>query len=194
LIAVQTGERYNRCIEGAIILDNTLKTLLANQYEASLCTLNFCVDRCPESSWNAKVANLLFCQAVFHTLIFADYYLGDGDKKAFREQPFHRENREFFADYEEFEDRVQVMCYTKDGIRKYLNHCREKATRKIASETAESLSAPCGFPRRTFSRAELHVYNIRHIQHHAAQLGLRLRLDHAVDIPWVGTGWKEVRG
>ena len=42
--------------------------------------------------------------------------------------------------------------------------------------------------RRYFTRAELHLYNIRHIQHHAAQLILRLRLDTDVDIPWVGRG------
>jgi len=38
------------------------------------------------------------------------------------------------------------------------------------------------------SRAELHIYNIRHIQHYAAQLSLRLRLDTEVDIPWVSHG------
>ena len=41
-------------------------------------------------------------------------------------------------------------------------------------------------------RAELHVYSIRHIQHHAAQLSLRLRLDAGVAIPWIGVGWREV--
>ena len=39
------------------------------------------------------------------------------------------------------------------------------------------------------SRTELHVYNIRHLQHHAAQMILRLRLDHAIDFPWHKSGW-----
>jgi hypothetical protein len=42
-----------------------------------------------------------------------------------------------------------------------------------------------------FSRAELHVYNIRHIHHHAAQLSLRLRLDTGRGVDWVGSGWRE---
>jgi hypothetical protein len=50
----------------------------------------------------------------------------------------------------------------------------------------------CGFARRTFSRAELYAYNTRHIQHHAAQLSLRLRIDAGVDIPWIGLGWREL--
>jgi len=44
------------------------------------------------------------------------------------------------------------------------------------------------FTGRNSPRAELHVYNIRRIQHHAAQLNLRLRLDTNVDIPWIGSG------
>jgi hypothetical protein len=168
----------------------TLKTLTTRQFEAALCTLSSCIDRCPEANWNARVANLAFCQVAFHTLFYTDYYLGPNEK-SFREQPFHRDNPRFFRDYEEFEDRAQVLLYDRPAINSYLTHCRNKAAQAIAAETAESLVAPCGFARRNFSRAELYVYNIRHIQHHAAQLGLRLRLDTNVDIPWIGSGWCE---
>jgi hypothetical protein len=41
-----------------------------------------------------------------------------------------------------------------------------------------------------FSRGELHVCNFRHLQHHAAQLSLRLRSDAGVEIPSVGSGWR----
>ncbi len=173
-------------------MTDLLKQLLANQYEATLCTLNFCIDKCPESSWNGPVANLKFCQVVFHTLIFADLYLGRDTELSLRQHPFHRENPQFFRDYEEFEDRPQTLLYDRMTIKKYLEHCRTKATNAIESETAETLAGPSGFEWRKFTRAELHVYNIRHIQHHAAQLSLRLRLDHKIDIPWVGSGWKQV--
>ena len=49
-----------------------------------------------------------------------------------------------------------------------------------------------GFEWCRFSRGELHLYNIRHIQHHAAQLSMRLRLDAKAQVPWVGTGWKDL--
>jgi hypothetical protein len=58
----------------------------------------------------------------------------------------------------------------------YLAHCRSKASAVIAAESAEMLSGPCGFPPRKFSRAEL----------------LRLRLNFSEDIPWFGSGWREV--
>lgn len=170
---------------------DTFKRLIANQYEAALCTLNTCIDRCPQTLWEARVGNLKFCQVVFHTLFFADFYLGPGEE-SLREQAFHRENPQFFRDYEELQDRAQTLLYDRPSIKNYLRHCRTKASQSIASETAESLRGGSGFKWRTFSRAELHVYNIRHIQHHSAQLSLRLRLDADQDIPWIGSGWREV--
>jgi uncharacterized damage-inducible protein DinB len=45
------------------------------------------------------------------------------------------------------------------------------------------------------SRGELHIYNIRHVQHHAGQMSAYLRrVDGALAdpkaLPWVGTGWR----
>ena len=168
---------------------DTLKQLIAQQFEAALCTLSACIDRCPETVWNARVGNLAFCQVAFHTLFYADYYLGR-DEASFR-QPFHRDNPQFFRDYEELEDRVQVQLYDKPSVQKYVQHVRTKAAQAIAAETAETLGAWSGFERRTFSRAELYVYNMRHLQHHAAQLSLRLRLDAKLEIPWFGSGWRD---
>src|SRR5688500_16463564 len=98
---------------------NTFKELVAHQFDAAFCTLNACIDRCPETAWNARVANHKFCQVVFHTLFYADFYLGP-DEQSFRQQPFHRENERFFRDYEEFEDRAPVLLYDKGAIKAYL--------------------------------------------------------------------------
>jgi hypothetical protein len=171
----------------------TLKQLLENQLHAALCTLSTCIDRCPDAAWDGPIVNLAFNQAAFHTLFFTDYYLGrEDDVDAFKQQPFHRDHRGFFRDYEELVDRPQVLMYDRPTIQAYVQHCREKATRTIAEETEASLTAPCGFARREFSRAELYVYTTRHIQHHAAQLILRLRRDFDEDIPWFGSGWRDL--
>jgi hypothetical protein len=89
------------------------------------------------------------------------------------------------------EDRPQVLLYEKPFVLEYLQYARRKAQETISRESAEVLAGPSGFYWRKCSRAELHVYNIRHIQHHAAQLGLRLRLDANIDLPWVGHVWKD---
>ena len=169
----------------------TIRQLLLSQFEAALCTLSACIDRCPDALWDRPVSSLAFCQVIFHTLFFTDVYLG-ASPQSLKTQPFHLENADFFADYEEMADRPPVRLYNKASLRKYLDHCRGKAAAVVAAEAAELLQGPSGFERRKCSRAELHVYNIRHIQHHAAMLSLKLRLEAGIDIPWVGSGWKEL--
>jgi hypothetical protein len=166
-----------------------IQELLTHQFEAALCTLDRCVDRCPVSAWNRPVGNLAFCQLAFHTLFYTDFYLGP-DEDSFRRQPFHQQHGDVFRDYEELEDRPQMLLYDKPSIETYVEYCRNKAAREISAETADSLAARCGFPRRNMSRAELYVYNLRHVQHHAAQMSLRLRLDFGENIPWVESGWR----
>jgi uncharacterized damage-inducible protein DinB len=69
--------------------------------------------------------------------------------------------------------------------------CRRKALDTLSAETAESLWGPSGFPGRPATRAELHVYNIRHVMHHAGQLSAFLRrVDASIDPRWVGSGWR----
>ena len=150
---------------------DTFKELIVNQFEAVFCTLKTCIDRCPDAAWDAPVANRKFCQVAFHALFFAVLYLRQ-NADALRLQPFHRDHEQFLREYEELEDRVQVLLYDIPSIKTYPEHCRKKGAEVIAAETAESLAGPSGFERRTFSRAELHVCNIRHIQHHTAQLAV----------------------
>jgi len=171
---------------------DTLKTLLANQFEASLCTLHLAVMRCPDACWNQPVANWKYCQAAFHCVFYADLYLQPSDNvEAFKQQPFHVDHAGVFRDYEEMENRPAVLLYEKAFVLRYIQHIRQKAAATIAQEAADALAGPSGFSWRKCSRAELHVYNIRHIQHHAAQLSLRLRQDANVDVPWVSHAWKD---
>lgn len=167
---------------------DTFQKLIANQFEAALCMLSACIEQCPESAWEMRIGSYPFSQVAFHTLLFADYYLGPDDE-SFRRQSFHRDNPRFFDDYEQLEDREPLARYDRPSINTYMEHCRRKASEVITSETADTLRAPAGFARRNFSRSELYVYTIRHIQHHAAQLGLRLRIEADRDVPWIGSGW-----
>ena len=165
--------------------------MLVNQYEAVLAALNFAIDRCPAELWDAPAGASPFCQVVFHALFFADVYLGP-DEDSLRQQGFHRDNAAFFGDYEELEERLPVQLYERAAIKRYLQHCRAKSAATLAAESAAILSGPSGFARRSFTRAELHIYNIRHLQDHAAQLGMDLGAQIGLEMPWFGSGWREV--
>lgn len=169
---------------------DTLKALIANQFEAALCTINDCVLLCPDSSWNAPVVNNPYSQTVFHVLLFTDFYLCP-EEHSLRQQPYHRQHADFFGDYEQLEDRKPVCVYEKPAILDYLEFCRGKARDTVAAESAETLAGPSGFSFRPCSRAGLHVYNMRHLIHHAAQLSMRLRIDAGIEVPWTGHAWRE---
>ena len=95
------------------------KSSILNQYEAALRMLDECIERCPDESWNAPVANNPFCQAVFHALFFTDLYLHP-NVDTLQDQPFHKEHPDFFRDYEETLDKLNTS--TKPTLRLYIRH------------------------------------------------------------------------
>lgn len=164
-----------------------LRHVLTGQFEAALCMLNECIERCPPEHWEGRVANLSFRQIAYHTLFFTDLYLSPSEA-AF-------ELRELHLSGGDEREPLASPGLPQDETLKYLAICREKMLAVIAAESPESLQGPSGFTYRQFSRGELYLYNIRHVQHHTGQLSAYLRrVDepsrdrHA--LPWIGTGWR----
>ena len=156
---------------------------LRTQYDAALATLEEAIGFFPEPEWHRDHPDDPVDRVVFHTLFFADYYLGQGPE-GIRNQTFHRNNHELFQDYEELKDRPPRNHYERDACRRYLGFCRDKSRRTLRLTTKAALMGDSGFPRRNMSRLALHIYTIRHIQHHAAQLGLRHQLGGGRALTW----------
>ena len=162
--------------------------LIASQYEAAFLTVQECIESCPDNAWDQPVCNHRFCQSAFHALFFADVYLG-ANPEAVEDQDFHREHAETFAGYDQWEKEHTDKHYSKEFVAAYLQHCRDKAKTLLENVTEAELTAPSGFFWIGGPAAEVHVYNIRHLQHHAAQLSLRLRLDSLAEISWQKGVW-----
>lgn len=64
--------------------------------------------------------------------------------------------------------------YTKQEHLKYLEHGREKCRLRISSMTEEQANKRCGFDWLDITVAESLLYNMRHVQYHAAQLNFIL--------------------
>jgi uncharacterized damage-inducible protein DinB len=64
--------------------------------------------------------------------------------------------------------------YSKDELRTYLEHGRRKCQATIEALTEEQARRPFRFSQGEVSFAELLLYNMRHVQEHAAQLSLFL--------------------
>ena len=162
-------------------MSNYLQNILLGQYEASLAMLRDCLAKCPAAQWDEKVAKYTFWQVAYHTLCFADLYLTD-DESQFVFRDLHP------AGWEEFNGEYPSRRFSQEELLRYADLCREKARDILTAETQERLEGPSGFARHPTSRGEMHVYNIRHIQHHAGQLSALLRRAN-VDTRWVRTGW-----
>jgi hypothetical protein len=164
-----------------------VKQILIGQFDASLCMMNLCVQACRPEHWEGKIANDTFRQVAYHSLFFTDLYLSPGEE-GFKLRNFHHRGGDERGP-------TASLGLAKDETLSYLAICRQKMLDTIGSETPQSLEAPSGFSWLRFSRGELHVYNIRHLQHHTGQFSAYLRkVDDALKdpkaLPWVRTGWR----
>jgi hypothetical protein len=130
---------------------------------------------CPEEMWNSELS---FSANSYHTLFFLDYYL-TLDPVGFEAcSPFT---------HSEFEDEPPTVPFLKIDILTYLEFNRNKCHHLIMSLTDELIENRWINESRTmdYSVFEILLYNMRHGQHHAAQLNMMLR-NHINDAPdWV---------
>jgi hypothetical protein len=164
-----------------------VRQVLTSQYEASLAMLNQCIGACPPEHWEDKIAQSTFRWVAYHTLFFTDLYLSPNEH-AFQLRDLHHRGGD---------EREPIACpgLSKDDTLAYVPICREKMRATVAAETAESLAGPSGFSWYKINRGEMHLVNIRHIQHHTGQLSAFLRrVDERFQgektLRWIGSGWR----
>lgn len=160
-------------------MESTWKMMVWRQFGAAIDMLENAIDACPDALWRDRSRQPEFWYVVYHTLFLLDAYLS-GQLDGFAPpEPFT------LGELEEnvFPDRV----YTRDELRAYLRHGRDKCRATIEAMTDDEAVRPAGFDWLELSRAELLLYNLRHVQHHAAQLNLILRQVTDSAPRWVAT-------
>jgi len=164
---------------------DTLKLALIGQYNAALSMFEDCVRRCPDDQWTASVGSRPFWHVAYHVLYYTDLYLSP-NLESFEPRDFCREDYHFLGrlPFPPFEEVAADIPYDRETILGYADHCRKKMPESVNAETAESLDGPCGFSWYEIPRAEFHLNNIRHLQHHTAQLILHLRRTAGIGIGW----------
>jgi len=164
-----------------------VRKILEGQFEAGLCMLDECIRRCPPEQWDGRIAKYPFWHVAYHTLCFVDVYLSRRDeewKPQVGEGGMHPLGRT------ELDEEYPSRSFEQQELLDYLAFCRRKLGDALGTETNESLQGGSGFAHLPISRMELHVYNIRHIQHHTGQLSAFVR-KAGVNTRWVKTGWRE---
>jgi len=160
-------------------MDATWKASVWQQYGAAIDMLENALLACPDPLWDDRSRKPEYWYLVYHTLFWLDFYLSDSPVGFAPPAPFTLDEL----------DPAGVLperVYTKDELRSYLDHGRRKCRATIAALTDERASQRCGFERLEITVGELHLYSMRHVQHHAAQLNLMLRQVTDSAPPWVG--------
>ena len=166
-------------------MDTLIRSVVAGQYGAAFRMLGACLDRADAGAWLAPVGRYPLWHVAYHTLFITDMYLSP-EEKAFRPQPFHREDYNMLGPAPWAPDRRPVVDnpYDRQTLAGYVDTCRAKAKRALDRETDEILAGPSGFHWLAFTRLELHLYNIRHLQHHTGQLAAALRRSTGEGVRW----------
>jgi len=162
-----------------------LRAVLKSQYHAALITLKQTIDRCPDDLWLGGDHENPVWRIAYHALFFTHLYL-QPDEKAFRPWEHARPEYQVFGatPWPPHQAPKIGEPYSKAQILEYWGVCDAMIDEGV---DRLDLDAPeCGFPWYEMGKLEHQLVNIRHIQHHAAQIADRvcLRTRHAVD--WIG--------
>ncbi len=154
---------------------NVLKESLWKQFGASIDMLKNAIVLWPEENWNTDKK---FFYMAYHTLVFLDYYLTIPPKDFSSPLPFTFTELPNIPE-DALDDLVPDRVYSKKELLDYLQLSRNKCYSLIAGLTEEKLNERFieepGQGARNYSVLEILLYNMRHVQHHAAQLNLFLR-------------------
>jgi hypothetical protein len=160
-------------------MSETLPQILWQQFGASIDMLENAMMACSDDLWSSCSKEFDFWYLIYHTLFFLDYCLSDDPSTFHPPKPFT---------LSEFDPTgvLPERVYLKAELLNYLEFGREKCRVLIEGLTDEKAKQRFIDEYRNYSILENLLYNMRHVQHHAAQLNLLLR-QHQDSAPnWVG--------
>jgi len=164
--------------------ETNLHETVARQYRASLAMLKDAVTQCPESLWLAAEYPNKFWHIAYHVLFCTHMYLQNSHDE-FIPWKKHREDYQWLGPlpWPPHERPKIGTPYSKEEVLEYLAICSAEIHAKVPGL---DFSAPSGFSWLPFNKLELQLYNLRHLQHHTAQLIDRLRTAAQIGVAWVG--------
>ena len=158
--------------------DPAWRAFLWGQFGAAIEMLENAMRACPDDLWRDRSRRPEYWYVAYHTLFWLDLYLSEAVEGFTPPALFTLDEL----------DPAGVMPdrpYEKQELLAYLAHGREKCRATIAGLTEARARERCVFRWGQPSLLELLLYNMRHVQHHAAQLNLILRQETESAPGWV---------
>ena len=165
-------------------MNTTWKEIIWNQFGAAIDMLDNAIQACPDELWQARLFPddipefAEFWYVAYHCLFWLDFYLSETAEGFAPPAPFTLS--EFDAGL------LPERVYSKDELRAYLAYGRSKCHTRLENLTNPTTPQRVRPNWHVKSVAELHLYNLRHVQEHAAQLALFLGQHVGTAPGWVG--------
>lgn len=166
-------------------METSWKHGLWQQFGAAIDMLDNALFSCPDELWESPMWQeepsgfAEFWYIGYHTLFWLDLYLFGAVEGFCPPEPYGLEEIEAGL--------LPPRTYTKTELRAYLIHCRTSCQAIIDALTDERAQQRCRFSWGEASFGELLLYNMRHVQEHAAQLSLFLGQQRKTAANWVPT-------
>ncbi len=126
------------------------------------------IDACPGDVWDDRSRRPEYWYLAYHTLFWLDLYLSGSAGGFLPPAPFN-------LDELQPDGPLPERPFTKKELQEYLGHCRSKCRTAIADLSEDRIATRHRFGWGEATGVELLLYNMRHVQHHAAQMHLILR-------------------
>ena len=167
-------------------MESVWKTVLWQQFGASIDMFGNAIRSCPENLWEESLWQdpsmgpefSAFWYVTYHTLFFLDLYLSGAVEGFAPPAPFTLGELDPAG---VLPDRV----YTPSELLDYLAQIRQKCQTTIETLTDERANQLCHFPWGEMPFAGLLLDNMRHVQEHGAQLNLFLGQQASLNARWI---------
>lgn len=167
---------------------DTIRTALKSQYHTSLAMFQEALERCDESLWFDTKAVNAYWQVAYHALFYVHMYL-QPDLKSFQAWEGHQKDVQYangIAGTPKKDSPLPLLPtpYTKAQVQAFLDTCQSMVDPFI--DSVDLANPKSGFPWYSCSKLEHQIISIRHLQHHTAQLGDKLRNAGSTGLEWQG--------
>lgn len=165
---------------------DSISSAFRSQYIAALLMLRNSIIACPETVWNDSSYGNRFWHVSYHVLYFTALYLSP----SLQESNLWEKCRKTYQALSKWEsepdyDPEQNIPYTKEELLDFIEFIQLRLEVAFDEVPMDSSS---GFPWISFNKLQLHIYNLRHLQHHTGQLTERIKQTTGKGIAWVGKG------
>lgn len=162
-----------------------IRAALKSQYRSALAMLRQAIERCPDELWLDPSVTNRYWNIAYHTLFFTHLYL-QPERKDFAPWTKGREHFEHLGKvpYPPHHSPVREPSYTRAEMLEYADFIESQLDEKIDSMDLDA--GDCGFSWYHMPKLDHQIMNIRHLQHHAAQLADRLRQHANIATDWRG--------